>query len=447
MKNKVYTLIITGLVISSCGTANLYTSSGYDDAIYNLDPDKAVALSTATNRELLDLKTRTAEAEQKIIKDKNTEIIYFDENGVANIPVDPEKTFIVLDSTMSYEELLRKFESPDFTINLYLRDNRMNDNSYYDTWRLGFNPWRYRSYGSYWDRYFYYNWAYGGYYSPYYWSMYGPFYYDYYDLYYSPFWAYSPYYSPWFMNRYYDRWYGNWGGYYGDSWWYSGGGWGGNHTATSSRSYYTGKRKSAFGEKTDRNDNRYTSENPRNQGTVERISAGRVGMGDSRTSNSMYRKTDRMNTSSDPANYSTYSGRTGQTREGMRQSGTTGTSQSSYKRSSTGITPGSSVRSNTENSGTNYRRSTTSVGTSSVGARNSGNSFNSTTYRRGSGSESSTGTRNATYNTERSGSSDYSRSSSSSTATRAVSSGTNSGSSSSSSGSSTSSSSGSAYRR
>lgn len=420
MKNKVYTLLITGLVISSCGTANLYTSSGYDDAIYNPEHKKAVALSSATNRELLDLKARTAEAEQKIIKDKNTEIVYFDENGVANIPVDPEKTFIVLDSTMSYEELLRKFESPDYTINLYLRDNRMNEYDYYDTWRWGYNPWRYRSYGSYWNRYFYYNWAYGGYYSPYYWSMYSPFYYDYNDFYYSPFWSNSPYYNPWYMNRYYDRWYGNWGGYWGDSWWYSGGGgWGGNHSATGSRSYYSGKRKSAFGEKTDRNDNRYTSENPRNQGAIERISAGRAGMGDTRTSNSMYRKTDRLNTSADPANYSTGSG------------------------------PRPVIRSNSGNSSTTYRRSTTSVGTSSVGARNSGNTFNSTTYRRSSGNGTETGSRNSSYDSGRSNtSSSYSRSSvNTSSSSRSTSSGSNTSSSSSNTSSSSSSSSGSAYRR
>lgn len=434
MKNKVYTLLIAGLAVSSCGTANLYTSSGYDDAIYNLDPDKAVALITATNRELLDLKTRTAEAEQKIIKDKNTEIIYFDENGVANIPVDPEKTFIVLDSTMSYEELLRKFESPDYTINLYLRDSWRDEYDYFNMWGWGYNPWRYRSYGSYWDRYFYYNWAYGGYFSPYFMSPFYDYYFDYY----------TPFNSPWYTYMYYERWYGHWGG----PTWYAGGNYYGDYYGRhNGRSYYHGKRKPAFGEESRMGDRHYSVTPGNGTSSVERVSAGRLGQGDTRTSNSMYRKTDRMNTSSDPANYSTYSGRTGQTREGMRQSGTTGTSQSSYKRSSTGITPGSSVRSNTENSGTNYRRSTTSVGTSSVGARNSGNSFNSTTYRRGSGSESSAGTRNATYNTERSGSSDYSRSSSSSTATRAVSSGTNSGSSSSSSGSSTSSSSGSAYRR
>ena len=437
MKNKIYTLLIAGLAISSCCTANLYTLSSYDDAIYTLDPDKATVLNTATNRELQDLKSRTADAEKLIIRGEEAKIIYFDENGVADIPIDSENTFIVLDSTMSYEEILRKFESPDYTINLYIRDEWRNSYDYFDRWGWGYNPWRYRSYGSYWDRAFYHNWAYGGYYSPYSWNPFYDYYFDYY---------YSPFYNPWYTHMYYDRWYGSWGG----PTWYAGGNYGGNYSGhLGGRSYYNGKRKQAFGNESTRYDERQLlSGSGRNTSSVERVSAGRYSQGDTRTSNSMYRKTERTGTLNDQMNYSG----TSQTRQSMRPAGTTGTSQSSYKRSSTGTNHSSAVRLNSGSSGTTYRRSSTPVQNSSVGARNSGNSFNSTTYRRsGESGTSRTSTSYGRSSTTSGSSSSYTRSSSNTgSAPMRSSSGSSSGSSSSSSNSSSSSSSsssGSAYRR
>ena len=201
MKNSIFALAITGLIAAACGTSGQYASSRFDDAIYSGTENKVYV--SATDSRLQDLKNRTAETSTLIVNGKKAQVVYMDENKTVDIPVniDEENTYLVIDESISYEELLRKFDSPDYTINLHI-ESRWDDWDYYRPWMWGYNPWSWRYYSRFHRPWSFYS-AY-----PYYWR--DPFFYD---IYYS----YGAYYDPWNPYWYYGghypiyNYYGNYG--------------------------------------------------------------------------------------------------------------------------------------------------------------------------------------------------------------------------------------------
>ena len=111
MKNSIFALAITGLIAAACGTSGQYASSRFDDAIYSGTENKVYV--SATDSRLQDLKSRTAETSTLIVNGKKAQVVYIDENKTVDIPVniDEENTYLVIDESISYEELLRKFDS------------------------------------------------------------------------------------------------------------------------------------------------------------------------------------------------------------------------------------------------------------------------------------------------------------------------------------------------
>ena len=426
MKNSIYTLLIVGFVISSCGTSKQYTSSGYGDAIYNNSPEKIIVLNTATDEGVANLKQRTKELGSTTVNGYNAKVVYVNEDGAADIVVDGENSYLILDSTMSFEERLTKFASPNYNINIYISDRwGWDDYDYYNPWSyMSSNPWYYRNrmsryYGSsyfndWWGPYS--SWG-RGFYDPWNYRSYGYNYGHYYDYYGYPF------------NRFYNN-YGYWGGYYNNNYnnWYNGGGnTGGSNN--SGRSNYYGKRPENY--RATREDN-----NPNSRGVVktepriEQIGGTRVSNTPNREG-SVYRRENRTGTSGIIHNTEVVN----PTRSnGQERSGTTYRRPTSETRvNSTGNSQNqtNSKVSRTEGS---YRRSSTSVE-----SYRSGNSQSGTTTR----STNSPTRSSSSY--ERSSSSNNGSSSSGSSAVR--SSNTNSSSSTGSTSSSSSSSSGSTYRR
>lgn len=196
MKNQIIVLFVFGLIISSCGTTTQYVSSSYEDPIYyNPGRNQQITIIDATNDELTILKKKTRESAASINDNNIQNVIY----------MDSEDSLIVANDE-SYEEILCKFDSPVYVINVNVVDGWFgNDYWNYPYWSFGYyNPWAFRGHG-----YGYYNGLYGGWNSPYYWN--------------------SPFYNPWYggYNGYYGGFYGSYyGGYYGgysgyyDPWFY-----------------------------------------------------------------------------------------------------------------------------------------------------------------------------------------------------------------------------------
>lgn len=424
MKNSIFALALIGLIATSCGTSGQYASSRFDDAIYS-GPANTIVIASATDTRIQDLKERTAQTSTIEFNGKEARVVYMDENNTVNLPVDidNENTYLLIDGDISYEELLKKFESPDYTINLYI-ENRWSDWDYfYRPWDWRYNSWRWNRY----NRYYGY-WGNYPYYARHYWS--DPFFYYYgYDNF---FYDFSPYYNPWgpywYSGRYYypQRYYGHyWNSHpYG---YYSGGGYYNGGTINSQRGKVTGKRITDTG--------RDATPDTRDRGVITSIP---------RQNTSAARATSGGNEQQ----------RTGPVSNSIHRRSTTTTQSSSYgegtvqQRERVGTTGSGSTRTNsavrTGNTG-NYRRSTSTGNTSR-------NSNINTQYSR---ENSSTGTsRNSSSSYERNNnsgsSSSYTRSSSGTTRSSSVSTSSSSSSRSSSGNSSTSSSrssSGSGYRR
>lgn len=442
MKNNIFALALIGLIAASCGTSGQYASSRFDDAIYS-GPDKTIVIASATDTRLQDLKERTAQTSTITVNGKEAQVVYIDENNTADIPLnlDEDNTYLVIDESISYEELLRKFDSPDYTINLHI-ESRWNDWDYYRPWMYDYRPWSWRYHSRY-----YMPWGYYPYYNPYFrdpfFYSYSYFYGSYYDMW-GPYWfnGYRPYYG-----SYYDHY--NYGGYYGY----------GSYPNYYDRPYFYGEpnrnsRGKVYGKRpteqnySNRSDSRADNKDrgivtsiPR-QGTTSARPASRDNSQNSTTPvrNSVYR---RGNTSTQGISYGentvnqterSTERSTGVTRRSATyNSGTTTRNENTGQRQSTG----------------NYRKST-STGTSSYeAARNSGNSYNSSRVRSGSSTSGNSSERSSSYNNQSRSSSSYSRSSESSSYSRSTSSSSSSGSSSGSSSrsSSSTSSSESGYRR
>jgi len=413
MKNQFIILLSIGTLLSSCGTTNQYVSSSYDDAIYyNPANDQTITINSATNDALFVLKSKTREARQSNKSTTIQEIILMDEDTTVIVPEE------------SFEEILTKFDSPYYVVNINIINGRGGYNYWDDPYwsNFGFyNPWQFRhNRYSPWSSY--YNWygSDGWFYSPYY-----------------SYWN-SPYYNPWYYGNYgygygYGNYYGYYGGYYGygyfpyDSWYYSGGGSGSNYDT----------RKTIYGRRDDQGGyNNHDGGTARSGGSyvrreanVEQIRGDRFS-NNNRTENSynqgnesVYRRENRTSASGaihNTAVVNSYSNR----------------GSSTYQRSSNTYKPQTTtnqrqtVERNTEPV---YRRSSQPVTSNGEGGR----SVSSSSSRGSNNSSSSSYSRTPTYSPQPSYSSSNTNSGNSSTGN------TSSGNSSSSS----SSSSGSTYRR
>ncbi len=402
MKNQFIILLSLGVLLSSCGTTNHYISSSYDDAIYyNPGNDQTVTINSATNDALIVLKNKTRQVAQSNKNVNIQEIILMDNDTTVIVPEE------------SFEEILTKFDSPYYVVNI----NIINGWGGYNYWddpywsNYGFyNPWQFRhNRFSPWSPYF--NW------------------YGYDGWFYSPYYSYwnSPYYNPWYYGYYgygYGNYYGYYGGYYGygyypyDSWYYSGGGSGHN-----TRKTLYGRRNDEGGyDNHDRGTARSGGSYVRREANVEQIRGDRFSSSNRSESTypqrteSVYRRENR--TSASGAIHNT---------DVVNSNSTRGTS--TYQRSSSTYNPQStaSQRQSVERSSEPvYRRSSQPV------TSNSNSNSRSVSSSRESGSSYS---RTPSYNPQPSSSSSNTSSSNSSSGN------------SHSSSSSNSSSSGSTYRR
>lgn len=444
MKKSIYSLFILGFIISSCGTSNQYASSQYDDAIYNITSERVIALNTATDESLRSLVKKTQEAEKAIVNGREAKIVYVNEKGVADIVVENENTYLILDSTMSYEERLRKFDSPDYNINIYISDRwGWDSDRYYDPfWYMSRNPFAFRhmafGHRPYYRSSFFFDW----------WSS--P-YYGWYGGYYDPWnFGYAGYYNPYYWNsRYYGGYYGYYNGYYGHGnhgWynnWYNGGGGnsGGNYNGGSSsgQSRYNGKRVANYRTDGDNNNTGTSRSVVRRNPSIEQIGGTRVTPTQNREG-SAYRRDNKTGSSGVRYNNEVVT----PTRDN-RSSGQTERTGTTYRRnegnergtvSSTNRTSSERGNSSASQSGSTYRKSSSpgsSYSRESGSSRSGSASVNSS---QGSGRSSSS-----------SSTSSYVRSSSGGANISSGSSSSGSTSSSSGSSSGSSSSSGSTYRR
>lgn len=187
MKMRNFTFLAATILAASCGTSTYYSSSNIKDAVYDTDytytqnstPKKQVSESPQLAR----LKEKTlilSKAESSAKMTDGADTIYF-----------RIKDTLLTDSTMTFEELITKFDNPTYIINLELDDD-YNQYYFYNPWWT--NSMRYSIFGfprSYFYSGFYYN----------------PWYYPYYT--YNPFWMYGGYNSIWYDNLYYGMYYGS----------------------------------------------------------------------------------------------------------------------------------------------------------------------------------------------------------------------------------------------
>jgi len=434
MKNSFYILLIFGFVISSCGTSKQYTSSEYGDAIYNNSPEKVIVLSTATDEGMANLKQQTKELGRTTVNGYDAKVVYVNDEGAADIVVDGENSYLILDSTMSFEERLTKFRSPNYNINIYISDRwGWDDSDYYSPWwYMSSNPWFYRNRM---DRYYGSNYYYDWWGSPF--SRWGSRYYDPWSYGYSGYYGYNSWYGYYGygyygypFNRYYNNYgyYGWYGNHNGD--WYSGGGHSGGHS--SDRSRYIGKRVDNY-RSPGSNNNGPSRGVVKNSPRIEQIGGTRVGNTSTTREGSVYRRENKTGTSgvihnTEVVNPTRSTGQrsTGQTeRTGTtyrrpssearvnstgntdnRSNNTVSRTESSYRRSSTSVESyragnsqaGSSVRSTNspsrssssyDRNSSSYERNSSASGSSSVRSSNTGSSSSSTSTSSSSSSSSS----------------------------------------------------------
>lgn len=212
MKNINLTLLLLGLLLSSCGTSNRYSSAYYEDATYYRPPERDLVADVEREKELSELRDKTISiVNLRINNETSNEIVLNSENDT-----------VLIEPYESYEELIRKFDDPEYNLEISVvedEDYYYDDPWYSSFWHYGwYNP-RYSSFGSWRYGYSWYN----PWYSPWQYSWHNPWFSSYWDP-----WYYSPGYS-WhygWHDPYYMNYYGYWGynpyfGYY-NPYWYSG---------------------------------------------------------------------------------------------------------------------------------------------------------------------------------------------------------------------------------
>lgn len=194
-------LIAVGLAAASCGAGNYAANGngGYVNSIYyTSDADNSPSVLAHNGTDIRQLQSRTTDALASggtrttlhIGDGSKSDTVYVGGRNVVNIDYEPNVTYALLDDDESYEERLRKFDSPSYTVNINI-----------DTWDYrwrnpfwGFNNGWYRPYGITWGT---------GWYNPY-WGTYYTW---------RPGWGWTwgfgwGYYDPWYS--WYDPWF-DWG--------------------------------------------------------------------------------------------------------------------------------------------------------------------------------------------------------------------------------------------
>lgn len=202
MKNfSIYLVLLSSLILTSCGTSASYTSSnGIEDGIY-YNPDYA-SLKASTLAEETYIAELTKETKASRIYSEPVDTIHLGETKNVELPLEPDKTYVVLLDGETYEERLNKFDDDsDLTFSINFEYNvgvgynwgwnpyyRYYGPSYYWGWRSAwYDPWYYPYYDPW-----YYPW-YGPSYA---WGWYDPWYYPYYDPWYYPWYPYHPHVYP-----------------------------------------------------------------------------------------------------------------------------------------------------------------------------------------------------------------------------------------------------------
>ena len=202
-KISICLILLSSLILTSCGTTASYTDSRtIQDAIY-YNPDYA-SIKAATEAEQNHIAQLTSQTKASKIYSEPADTIVLGETRNVTIPLEPEKTYVVLLEGETYEDRFNKFEEGSdrtFSINF-----EYNFGYGYD-W--GWNPYYYHHSPSYyrWHTPSYYWGWYDPWYSP--WYGYGPHYY-YYSGWYDP-WYYPGFYPGYYAGYYppyYDPWYG-----------------------------------------------------------------------------------------------------------------------------------------------------------------------------------------------------------------------------------------------
>lgn len=380
MKIKINYLVALTLLLSSCGTATYYSSGTYDDpAYYRPGTEVKIVHNPATT---------VTDQELQALKDKTREVIVVDENsGKTILPLSKADTvFVDINEYDSFEELLTKFNSPEYQIQVIVAED---DDNWEYPWAWG-NPYHYWNYGyGMGGRFGHY--GYYGYNSFWMDPWFSPYNYGYYNMYDS--WMYWDFYYYGFGGARYG-WYGN------GNWPYNHGWHGYGHGNVADNNYY-GRRGS---------DQRDLGEGVPSSGSYTRRSKADVqqirgyntstpnSAGSAQRTESIYRRGNAINRSSNGAVYNTDV--VTRTNSSLNRNN----SNTSYSRVSNGVTTRSSKssfrapeRQSNENSGSNLRSQ--SSGRSTYNSSNSSgttnyqrnDSYNSSQSTRSSGSQQSTG--------------------------------------------------------
>lgn len=323
---KLILLITIPFLLSSCG-ASLRYSEYFDDPVYDTgervyydsqnqisqqEPNKAI--NAQNNQVFKNVIIRMNDSDTLLVTDGN---------------------YIVLDTLESFEELLTKFDTPFYVIDMESLDNditseRTSFDYLYNPWN---SPWRFSSYSWYSS---WYNPWYSSWYTP--WSSY--WYYGWYNPWYSPW--YTPWYYSWYPSWYYPySWHGGYG--YGYSWPIGGP----NHQP---KDVYYGKRvpdssrPNYFGGASSGGSYTRRIYSPQINSTSVRKSSGQVETNASSTSNSRTSYTRSSSSSSNSNSSVTRSNVQSSTSRGSYNSGSSSSSGSSSGGSSSRSSGGSSTR-------------------------------------------------------------------------------------------------------
>lgn len=358
---KIIILIIGSLfVLSSCGISSRYSSSGggqmFSDGIYSSAPSFRDRGQEAASKSELQALAEQTKASQIYLFGDHKDTVVIPDNMAATIRYD---------KNIGTSIMVAEFDPYDFTAGWYVDRYRWNsymnlgmwNSIYYSGW---YDPWYYSSIHN--------PWYYSGWYDPwYYGGWHDPWYYGYgYRGWYDPFYGY--------MHPRYCGWYGGWDPHYHHH----------HHhhpvTPPISGSYfgrdvYRGSRLETSGSRVIAG--KPSASSPSSGSVTRRVSTtSRSSFGTSRTASVREVTGRRTTASSRPASSSASSGRA--TVSGQSSSSTT----TAYRRPS-GTAPRTSGSSTSS-----YSRSTGSYESNSYYNRSSSSSSNSSSYSRSSSSPS-----------------------------------------------------------
>ena len=120
MKNfSLYIVLLSTLILTSCGTSASYTSSApFEDGIY-YTPDKA-SIDAAVSAEQKQIAALTEETKAKKVCTEAVDTIVLGETSKdITLPLELNKSYVVLLEGETYEERFKKFEDEeDYTFSI-----------------------------------------------------------------------------------------------------------------------------------------------------------------------------------------------------------------------------------------------------------------------------------------------------------------------------------------